>query len=103
MVILDRSGSIRPERFEDVKAYLVSLLDEFEIMDNKVRVACVTFSNDATVVFYLDSFSNLQDVSEAILRVTYEGQKTNIARALEITRTEVLLTSRGDRVDAPVG
>lgn len=99
VIILDRSGSIRQEMFDDVKQYIVNVISEFEVYDDKVRVACVAFSDDATTIFYLNTYSQLQDISEAILRVTYSGGRTNIASAFERVRTDVLNGNNGDRTN----
>lgn len=101
-IILDRSGSIRREWFDRVKEYLVSVVSQYEVYDDKVRIACVTFSNDAVVVFYLNTYSNIQDINEGIMRIQYSGQRTNIAAAFEIVRTQVFVSNRGDRADAQV-
>jgi collagen type VI alpha len=99
-IVVDRSGSIRQEKFDDVKAYIVEVLGQYEIYHDKVRVACVAFSSDAMRIFYLNTYTQLQDINEAILRITYSGQRTNIASALEIVRTEIFVQANGDRDNA---
>lgn len=60
VVVLDVSGSIESERFPMVKELVVKLLQDFDIGPNVSRVAAIYFSDNASVAFYLNSYSGKQ-------------------------------------------
>ncbi len=60
LLIIDKSGSIR--RFDDVKEMLTDAIDRLEIFNDKVRVAAVSFSDNATLDFDLDDYRTKQDI-----------------------------------------
>lgn len=99
LYIVDRSGSIRHERFEEVKEMIAETVSELETWQGKVRVAGISFSDDARVEFQLDSYTHKQDIMEAIRRIAYSGGRTNIASALQMAREEIFRQDRGDRQD----
>lgn len=99
--LIDRSGSIRSNRFEAVKEFFVSVIDELEVYDGKIRIGAVTFDDTAEVGFYLNSYSSKQDIVQAIRKIQYGGGRTNIASALTLARNNLFVGSRGDRDDAP--
>ena len=100
-LVLDVSGSMPQERFSAVKDFLVQLLEQFELWSGTVRVAIVSFSDNARVETYLNSFATMEDNLEVVRRVPYRGGKTNIADALRVTRQRVF-TGNGDRTNVQV-
>ena len=46
----------------DVKNMIADTINEFEIDDDKVRVAALSFSDDARKEFALNSYSSKQDI-----------------------------------------
>lgn len=72
LFILDKSGSIRHERFERVKTMITDVIDSLEIFNDKVRVAAVCFSNDATLEFDLDQYRTKQDIMVRNSRTWYQ-------------------------------
>ncbi len=62
LFIIDKSGSVRHERFEDVKEMLTDAIDRLEIFNDKVRVAAISFCDDATLDFDLDDYRSKQDI-----------------------------------------
>ena len=54
-------------------------------------------SDQATVEFYLNTYSTKREIIDAIRRVRYDYGHTNTAAALRRTRTEVYTPIHGDR------
>ena len=102
--IIDGSGSIRHERFQDIKDFVIGIIEELEInpnRPNKVKVAAICFDTEAFVEFYLNTYQTRQDIIHGIQRIHYLGGRTNIADAFRRMRRDVFLPSRGDREGVP--
>lgn len=67
--MVDTSGSIRRPRFEMLKDFLKKILGEQEIRSDRARVGLLTFSDDASVQFQLNTYASKEDV----LQVGYPG------------------------------
>jgi len=100
LFIIDKSGSIRHERFMDVKDMIASTVSQFEVYRDKVRIAAVSFSDAAQLEFSLNTYTSAQDIMQGIKRVRYAGGRTNIASALEIATNQVFIAANGDRQDS---
>ena len=102
--IIDGSGSIRHERFQDIKDFVIGIVEELEInpnRPNKVKVAAICFDTEAFVEFYLNTYQTKQDIIQGIQRIHYLGGRTNIADAFRRMRRDVFLPSRGDWEGVP--
>lgn len=63
------------------------------------RVAAIRFSNDATVMFHLDTYNTSLDVGRALRSIQIIASTTNTAGALRLMMTDVLTPRWGDRPD----
>lgn len=97
LFIIDKSGSIRNNRFQDVKDFIIRIIREFEWNEDKIRIAAISFSEECDINFKLDEFSMRQDQIEAINRIEYVGKRTNIASALRDARETIFTGPNGDR------
>uniref|UniRef100_A0A8C9XGW9 VWFA domain-containing protein n=1 Tax=Sander lucioperca TaxID=283035 RepID=A0A8C9XGW9_SANLU len=89
--LLDGSDGSQ-QRFPDIKDFVLNL-DE-----NRDRVAVVQYSRDATVNFYLNSYSSKNDVLNSIRTIRHKlGRPLNIGKALEFVRDNVFAASVGGR------
>ena len=101
--VVDASGSINeedPGNYDRLKQFIIDVIesDAFgRIGGNGIRVALVKYSNDARIIFTLDTYDNLDAIKKAIRDVAYEDGKTNITGALRETRLNVFKASAGDR------
>ena len=57
--------------------------------------------NEAYLQFYLNQFTNIQSLRNAVRRIGYRGGNTNTTGGLRLTRTEIFNTANGDRSDVP--
>ncbi len=62
--IVDSSGSIRNERFPIVKDFIVSILQELDVRQDRTRVGMVYWSDNAQLGFYLNQYTAKQDVMQ---------------------------------------
>lgn len=99
--IIDKSGSIRNERFMAVKEFFVTVIEDMELWNDKIRIGLVSFDDQARVEFFMDTYTSKADVIQAIRQLQYNGGRTNIADALQLAREDVFDPDRGDRADVP--
>jgi hypothetical protein len=64
---------------------LAKIADNFVIGPDDTRVSVVQFSDDASVVFNLTSFSSSSEVLSAIQNLQFLGGSRNTAKALSLT------------------
>lgn len=61
--MVDASGSVRNERFDDLKRMIGGIINDLEIFNDRVRVAAISFCNSATVIFGLNEYNTKQDIT----------------------------------------
>jgi hypothetical protein len=66
---------------------------------NGNQIGLVEFGNNASNIFYLNSFNNLEAVINAIQAVSFKGENTNTAAGLLQMRTVQFTAAYGDRPD----
>ena len=69
VVALDTSGSVRPERFPDVKNFVKDIVSNLEIGEDKTHVGVVTWSDDANLEFQLNQYTRKQVRRKTIINV----------------------------------
>ena len=101
--VVDSSGSINykdARNWDITKEFLVNLTRLFRIGPENVQVAFVLFSTDARVEWGLTRYQDETSLINAIRRVPYIGDRTNLNDALYLTRTDVFAPGRGTRQGA---
>ncbi len=98
---IDRSGSIRRERFDSILEFVQRIITELEVGDNSAQVSVMSWGNDSLLEFPFNNHYAKQDVIQAVHYVHYTGDSTNTAMALSTLRREVFNAKNGDRPDAP--
>lgn len=96
-ILLDSSGSIRENRFPILQNFTHSLVDSLLVGPDNARVSLVMFSDQASIIFYLNTFQRKGDVLNAIDQLQYTAGRTNTAEALRKTTAQVFNPSNGDR------
>ncbi|KAK3554491.1 hypothetical protein QTP70_024301, partial [Hemibagrus guttatus] len=81
--LLDESGSISYEDFDEMKAFILEFLHMFEIGPEKVRIGVVKFASHATIVFRLDTYNTKSEVEKAVKALIMDGGGTRIDLGLE--------------------
>jgi len=105
--IIDSSGSIRDnnppdqsyDNWELQQQFLAALVDLFSIGLDATRVGAVVFSEQVSLVFSLDTYTDAQAVKDAINAIAYLGQTTNTPEGLRVTREQCFNTANGVRPD----
>ncbi|XP_039674201.1 collagen alpha-3(VI) chain-like [Perca fluviatilis] len=84
--------------FEEIRGFVEKMVESLNLDENRDRVAVVQYSRDATVNFYLNSYSSKNDVLNSIRKIRHKlGRPLNIGKALEFVRDNVFASSVGGR------
>lgn len=74
------------------------MVESLNLDENRDQVAFVQYSRDATVNFYLNSYSSKNDVLNSIRTIRHKfGRPLNTGKALEFVRANVFAASVGGR------
>lgn len=99
--VLDSSSTVGATNFLEMKKFVFEFLLFAEIDGGKIKVAVVTFGDEANVSFHLNAYRSKSAMTTAINNLQYRPGGTNIVDALRLLRTNVFTKSKGDRGDAP--
>ena len=100
--VLDASGSIGTTNFRSMIDTVVNIVNSFTIGPDKTRVAVVMFSDSASLLFNLNTYTQKSTLIQAIRGISYTGGLTNTAAALALLRTTVFSKVLGVRSDFAV-
>ena len=77
MFVLDASGSVGFADFATMLTFVNSLIDDFDIGTNEVRVGVVRFESSVSIMFDLDDHTDLTSLTNAVSSIGYTGGGTN--------------------------
>lgn len=84
--------------FEEIRGLIESVVESLNLDESQDQVAVVQYSRDATVNFYLNSYSSNYDVLNSIGTMRHKlGRPLNLGKALEFVKDNVFATSVGGR------
>lgn len=84
--------------FEGIRGFIEKVVESLNLEENRDQVAVVQYSRDATVNFYLNSYSSKNDVLSSIRTMRHKlGRPLNTGKALEFVRDNVFAASVGGR------
>lgn len=100
--LVDSTASSRTD-FQEVKNFVWSVIENFEISSNGTRVGLIGFSSGASVVFNfplsVENVSRLREMTDNIIMA--ESKDHRAERGLHLARTDLFSEKGGLRPDAP--
>lgn len=81
--LIDGSGSIYPEDFEDMKNFMTKVVSVFQVGPNSVRFGVVQYSDNPRVEFTINMFNAQKTLKEAIKEIYQLGGGTQTGKALQ--------------------
>uniref|UniRef100_A0A671KVJ0 VWFA domain-containing protein n=1 Tax=Sinocyclocheilus anshuiensis TaxID=1608454 RepID=A0A671KVJ0_9TELE len=98
--LLDESGSISYDEFDDMKNFTKQWLEAFEVGNNHVRFGLVKFASSATTVFRLHDYNTKADIEKAVNALIMEGggTRTDLGLREMIPLFEEAVRTRGEKV-----
>ncbi|KAK6961154.1 collagen alpha-1(XIV) chain, partial [Biomphalaria glabrata] len=97
--VIDSSTSVTETNFDKILSFVKDLLSKTDIDSGDVRVGLITYSNEVSQEFYLNSAFTKREILELVDDVKYNFGSTNTAEALEIMRNVMFSPEKGDRAD----
>uniref|UniRef100_A0A3B4TSW4 VWFA domain-containing protein n=1 Tax=Seriola dumerili TaxID=41447 RepID=A0A3B4TSW4_SERDU len=89
--------------FEEIRGFIEKIVESLNVGENRDQVAVVQYSRDATVNFYLNSYSSKSDVLSSIRTMRHKlGRPLKIGNALAFVRDNVFAASVGGRREESV-
>ncbi|XP_040493811.1 collagen alpha-1(XX) chain [Ursus maritimus] len=98
--LVDGSWSIGHSHFQQVKDFLASVIEPFEIGPNKVQVGLTQYSGDPQTEWDLNAFRTKEEVLAAVHSLRYKGGNTFTGLALTHVREQNLKPGAGPRPEA---
>ena len=95
--IIDNSGSIGHDNYESAKDFVTSIIEDLNVGEDRTRVALITYSDTANLVFNLNRYDHRQEIIPAIAELRYANGKTNTAAALSMATSQVFGNSNYNR------
>lgn len=83
VILIDGSESISEINWKVVKGSAINIVKKLEIAPDRWRVSVAQFSDKVLNHFYLDKYSDIQGVENAIDEITQRKQGTNTWEALK--------------------
>ena len=93
--LLDFSGSV-DKTYKAIVGFLRETVYGLSFKFGRTRVGVLTYSDDVTIAFHLNKFSEERDVLNA-LAFYQNGSRTNTPEALRVARDTMLTSGNGDR------
>ncbi|XP_006846696.1 PREDICTED: collagen alpha-5(VI) chain [Chrysochloris asiatica] len=81
--LIDGSGSIQPEQFEEIKEFMSQVTEIFNTGSDEIRVGVVQYSNEPRVEFDIGEYSNNVDLKKAIFNIKQLTGGTQTGKALD--------------------
>lgn len=97
--VLDSSGSIKLEYWSKVLSFVDYIVTALKVSYYETRVGVVTFGNEATINFNLNSYNTTQQVVDAVNKIPFKDENTNTSGALYVMRTVMFTPKNGDRAN----
>lgn len=81
--LLDNSGSIKYQDFDDMKAFIIEFFHKFHIGPQHVRMGLVKFASSQDLEFDLAKYSDVNQLENAVQRIILKGGGTETGDALQ--------------------
>ena len=103
-IALDASGSIElrdPQGWQKQKDFTKALVYSFDINQNKVRFAIITFSHEAKIFYTFNQAQNKDSIKNAVDGLVYIDATTNTPDAIDKMYQEVFTVGRNNGAAVP--
>ncbi|XP_036431055.1 LOW QUALITY PROTEIN: collagen alpha-4(VI) chain [Colossoma macropomum] len=95
--LVDGSASIGLKNFQQIRDFLFSLVSNFDVAPNKVRIGMVQYSDTPRTEFTLNRYEDKQEILDYIKRLPYKTGGTNTGMGLEFLLKKHFVEEAGSR------
>ncbi|XP_073729648.1 collagen alpha-6(VI) chain isoform X2 [Misgurnus anguillicaudatus] len=100
--LVDGSGSIGLENFQQIREFLSSLVNHFEVSSDKVQIGLVQYSDKPHTEFFLNTYRNKEEIINYITNLRYIKGGTNTGQGLEFLLRTHFIQEAGSRIQHEV-
>lgn len=95
--LVDGSWSIGTENFKQIRQFLYTLVNSFDVSPDHVRIGLVQYSNTPRTEFLLNTHQNKKDILQYISKLPYMGGGTETGQGLDFMLKEHFVQKAGSR------
>lgn len=95
--MVDGSWSIGTENFEEIRRFLYTLVNSFDVGPNHVRIGLLQYSTTPRTEFLLNTFQDKQDILRYVARLPYMGGGTQTGEGLNFMLQNHFVEAAGSR------
>ena len=87
--LIDSSGSIGKVNWPKILNFMKIFSSKLTVSPDRARISVISFGNDATLHFRLNSHTTLKSTEDAIDQIRWKDQWTNTGAALRVIKNDV--------------
>nr|XP_033497526.1 collagen alpha-6(VI) chain-like isoform X1 [Epinephelus lanceolatus] len=95
--MVDGSWSIGTKNFQQIRQFLYTLINSFDVGPDHVRIGLVQYSTAPRTEFLLNTYQNKEDILEYINTLPYLGGGTQTGQGLDFMLNEHFVEAAGSR------
>lgn len=95
--LVDGSWSIGTENFKQIRRFLSTLVNSFDVGPNHVQIGLVQYSTSPRTEFLLNTYRDKQDILKYISKLPYMGGGTQTGEGLDFMLNNHFVESAGSR------
>ncbi|XP_056326489.1 collagen alpha-6(VI) chain isoform X1 [Danio aesculapii] len=100
--LVDGSASIGLDNFQQIREFLSSLVENFEVAPDKVRIGLVQYSDTPRTEFSLNTYQNKEEILDYIRNLRYKTGGTHTGQGLEFILKQHFIEEAGSRAQQNV-
>ncbi|CAM4727873.1 unnamed protein product [Leuciscus chuanchicus] len=100
--LVDGSASIGLDNFQQVREFLSSLVDNFEVAPDRIRIGLVQYSDTPRTEFLLNTYQNKEEILNYIQNLSYKTGGTFTGQGLEFMLNHHFVVEAGSRAQQNV-
>lgn len=100
--LVDGSASIGLDNFQQVREFLSSLVDNFEVAPDRIRIGLVQYSDTPQTEFLLNTYQNKGEILNYIQNLNYKTGGTFTGQGLEFMLNNHFVVEAGSRAQQNV-
>ncbi|XP_072268435.1 collagen alpha-4(VI) chain-like isoform X2 [Pyxicephalus adspersus] len=97
--LVDGSWSIGTENFESMQNFLYTLINGFDVGQDKIRIGLIQYSDEPRTEFFLNSYDNKDDILQYVQTLKYKGGGTKTGESLQFMLDNHFTESAGGRAN----
>lgn len=88
--MLDSSGSVGPSNFKLLLSFVNSMVKDFDVAQDRIRIGVEEFSSRPYTEFHLNKYNTKAEVLAAVNNISYRSGGTNTGQRLVVQRSFTL-------------